>query len=96
MGVTSPCRDYWRLLQITWYFSARASASPPSTELRQGISSCVISVRSWSYQAAINKGHPLHVDGLEGVLLVPEIFLRSLGYRWKDKKKVVCVVDTPR
>jgi len=56
----------------------------------------VISVRSWSYQAAINKGHPLHVDGLEGVLPVPEILLRSLGYRWKDKKKVVCVVDTQR
>ena len=28
-------------------------------------------------------------------LPVPEILLRSLGYRWKDKK-VACVVDTPR
>jgi len=46
-------------------------------------------------QAAINKGRPLHVDGLEGVLPVPEILLRSLGYRWKDEK-VVCVVDTAR
>jgi len=43
-------------------------------------------------QVAINKGCPLHVDGLEGVLPVPEILL---GYRWKDRK-VVCAVDTPR
>ena len=73
----------------------------PSTELREGISPRVIPVRDLGptrvmaqfVQAAINKGRPLHVGGLEGVLPVPEILLRSLGYRWKDKR-MVCVVYT--
>jgi len=62
----------------------------PSTELREGISPRVTPVRDLGpTRQPSTRAVPFRL------LPVPEILLRSLGYRWNDMK-VVCVVDTPR
>ena len=75
----------------------------PSTELRESIPPCIIQVGDLDptrvtaqfIQAAMNKGCPLRVYGLKRVLLVLEVLLKVLGWRWQDKK-VAYEVDTPR
>ena len=75
MGVTPPCRDYWKLLEITGNYLRlpnilSKSDTLLSTELREGILHVSFGrgldstrVMAQFVQAAINKGHPLHVDG---------------------------------
>ena len=101
--------NYWRLLEITGDYLVLLEITGDYlvflsqsytllqllllTELREGISTCVIPARGLGPpRQPLTRAIPFM---LVEVLPVLEVLLRSLGYRWKDKK-VVYVVDTPR